>query len=204
MTEPTSDWGRGAWMQTFTGRQFFPLDPRAEDVDPTDIAHALSLICRYGGHTARFYSVAEHCVLMSYAVSPENALAALLHDATEAYVGDMVRPLKHQIPAYQEIEARVWDVITLHFGLRAADAESVRLPAEVKAADNRILLDERAVLLSAAPGAWGVDGLQPLGVRIRGWSPEVAEVAYADRLDELLRDGKPLVWLFNEGRGSRG
>ena len=66
-TEPS--WARGSWMQTFTGRQFFPLDPHPNDVDPVDIAHALSLICRYGGHTRRFYSVAEHCVLLSYAPS---------------------------------------------------------------------------------------------------------------------------------------
>jgi hypothetical protein len=85
---------RGDWMQTFTGRAFYPLDPRPEDIDPVDIAHALSLICRYGGHSSRFYSVAEHCVLMSHAVAPEHALWALLHDATEAYLGDMIRPLK--------------------------------------------------------------------------------------------------------------
>lgn len=184
--EPTSDWGRGAWMQTFSGRQFFPLTPRAEDVDPVDIAHALSLICRYGGHTRRFYSVAEHCVLMSQAVAPEHALAALLHDATEAYVGDMVRPLKHHMPEYQEVEARVWSAVTLRFGLREENAYSPELPAEVKEADNRILLDERAALLSPAPAAWQQEGLEPLGVNIHALPPEMAEVTYADRLTELL------------------
>lgn len=56
---------RGDWMQTYTGRRFYPLDPRPDEIDPEDIAHALSLLCRYGGHVDRFYSVAEHCVLMS-------------------------------------------------------------------------------------------------------------------------------------------
>src|SRR4051812_20612492 len=92
------DWLRGDWMQTYTGRAFWPLDAQPEDVDPLDIAAALSMLCRYGGHVSRFYSVAEHCLLMSEAVAPEHALWALLHDATEAYMGDMVRPLKRQMP----------------------------------------------------------------------------------------------------------
>lgn len=184
-TEPTSDWGRGSWMQTFTGRQFFPLDPAADEVDPSDIAHALSLICRYGGHTLRFYSVAEHCVLMSHAVADEHALWALLHDATEAYVGDMVRPLKHHLPQYQAIEARVWDVIALRFGLRGFNQVTPAMPVEVKEADNRILLDERAALLAPPPHAWQQDGLEPLGVRVQGWPPEVAELRYRARLQEL-------------------
>lgn len=62
-------WSRGDWMQTYTGRRFYPLDPRSDEIDPADIAHALSLLCRYGGHVDRFYSVAEHCVLMSEWVS---------------------------------------------------------------------------------------------------------------------------------------
>src|SRR5690349_19702773 len=126
-------WERGSWMQTFTGRRFYPLDPKVEDIDPTDIAHALSLICRYGGHVTRFYSVAEHCVLLSHAVSPENALWALLHDATEAYVGDMVRPLKQHMPAYRDVEDRLMLVIADRFGLPIRDGEDF-LPDEVKAA----------------------------------------------------------------------
>jgi hypothetical protein len=167
-----SEWLRGSWMQTYTGRQFFPLDPRPEDIDPLDIAHALSLICRYGGHTKRFYSVAEHCVLMADAVEPEFALWALLHDATEAYVGDMVRPLKHHMPEYRAVEDRLMAVIAERFGL------SGTMPAAVKEADNRILLDERAVLLSEPPEVWQQDGLEPLGVRVRAFSPEIAEKEY--------------------------
>lgn len=182
MTEPTSDWGRGSWMQTFTGRQFYPLAPRPEDVDPVDIAHALSLICRYGGHTRRFYSVAEHCVLMSRAVAPEHALFALLHDATEAYVGDMVRPLKLHMLEYRQVEWNVWEAITIRFGLALTGRA---LPREVKEADNRILLDERAAVLSPPPADWAVEDLQPLGVQIQCWPPEMAEHAYTERLREL-------------------
>src|SRR5438128_12538670 len=87
------DWLRGDWMQTYTGRAFYPLDPRLDDICIEDIAHALSMLCRYGGQCQEFYSVAEHSVLMSYAVNPQHALWALLHDATESYMGDLIRPL---------------------------------------------------------------------------------------------------------------
>jgi hypothetical protein len=179
MSETT--WHRGDWMQTYSGRQFYPLAADPEDISGDDIAHSLSLICRYGGHIDRFYSVAEHCVLMSYYVAEEYALWALLHDATEAYVGDMVRPLKRQIPQYVEIEDRLMRVIVDAYNLATYE-----MPAAVKDADNRILLDERAVLFVKPPaGRWAVDGLEPLGVHISGWAPEMAEVAYAARLAEL-------------------
>ena len=177
-TEQT--WHRGAWMQTFTGRQFYPLDPRPEDIDPRDIAHALSLICRYGGHACDFYSVAEHCLLMSHVVPQEHALRALLHDAAEAYVGDMVRPLKHQLPAYCEAEDRVLERIGERFSLPVP-----YISPEVKDADNRILLDERAALFGKAAAPWSVDGLVPLGVPISGLTPREAERMYLARLEEL-------------------
>src|SRR5690242_11754504 len=85
---------RGDWMQTYTGRRFWPLDPRVDDIDIGDIAHHLSLVCRFAGACREFYSVAQHCVGVSYVCDPKDALWGLLHDAAEAYVGDMVRPLK--------------------------------------------------------------------------------------------------------------
>lgn len=182
MSEPTSDWGRGSWMQTFTGRQFFPLDAAVEDVHRDDIAHGLSMICRYGGHTKRFYSVAEHCVRVSQHVPEHLALVGLLHDAAEAYVGDMVRPLKHHMPAYRAIEDRLLAVIFQRFSI---DRSLVTLPHEVKAADNRILLDERNQLLSTPPQPWQQEDLEPLGITIHGWSPGVARRRFTERLSEL-------------------
>lgn len=170
---------RGDWMQTYTGRRFYPLDPRPDEVDAADIAHALSLLCRYGGHVDRFYSVAEHCVLMSRVVEPEHALAALLHDATEAYVVDVPRPLKRQLVGYADIEEQVWFSIAYAFRVDFA------LPAEVDEADNRILLTERTALMPRAE-RWGVDDeYEPLPVEIECWSPATAERAYLDRLAEL-------------------
>lgn len=171
---------RGDWMQTFTGRAFYPMDPRVEDIDPIDIGHALSLLCRYGGHVRRFYSVAEHCVLMSHAVAPTNALWALLHDATEAYMGDLIRPLKHAMPEYRVAENNLMGVICDRFGL------DWTCPDEVKAADNRILRDERDALLSAPPLPWNsIEDVSSLGVSIEGWPPSVAKRRYLDRLHEL-------------------
>jgi uncharacterized protein len=172
---------RRDWMLTFTGRAFYPLAPLVEDVDPVDIAHHLSLLCRYGGAVRRFYSVAEHCVLMSHAVAPENALAALLHDATEAYVQDLIKPLKRSLPEYCAIEDKLAGVIAERFDISAT------MPAEVKQADLRILLDERAALLADSPRSWGsVEGLEPLGVDIHGWGPADAERHYRLRLAELM------------------
>jgi hypothetical protein len=171
---------RGDWMQTFTGRAFYPLAPEVGGVDPADIAHALSLLCRYGGHVRRFYSVAEHCVLMSEAVGPGNALWALLHDATEAYMGDMIRPLKLAMPAYREAEDRLMAVICDRFGLDHT------CPAEVKAADNRILRNERDALMAPSPLPWNsIENVPRLGVNVEGWSPRKAERRYLARLAEL-------------------
>lgn len=176
----TETWVRGSWMQTFTGRQFYPLAPEVDDIDIADIAHALSLICRYGGHVDRFYSVAEHCVLVSQSVPAHDAMWGLLHDAAEAYVGDMVRPLKHHMPDYRLIEDRLLRVIAEHFGMKGAS-----FSASVKDADNRILLTERAALMSAPPVAWQQDGLQPLDVEVRGLAPADAEALFLAQFEAV-------------------
>lgn len=175
-----TDAGRNDWIQTFTGRAVYPLSAAPDDIDIRDIAHALSLLCRYGGHVQRMYSVAEHCVLMSQAVSPGNALWALLHDATEGYLQDLVRPVKLMMPTYQVAENRLAAVICTRFGL------PTKCPAEVKTADTRILLDERAALMSPSPRPWtSLDGLTPLGVPVEGWEPGYAEYRYLHRFTEL-------------------
>lgn len=162
---------RGDWMQTFTGRRFWPLDPRPEDVCIEDIAHSLALQCRYGGHCVRFYSVAEHSVLLAHKARPEHALWLLLHDASEAYVSDMVRPLKRFMPQFREAEDRVAWAIYRRFGLNPADE-----PREVKELDNRILIDERAQLMRPTGQQWHYGGeTEPLGVTLAYWDPRTAE-----------------------------
>ncbi|GEL48581.1 hypothetical protein CHO01_36970 [Cellulomonas hominis] len=177
----------GDWMQTYTGRQFWPLDPRPEEVDPRDIAHALAYQCRYNGMTREHYSVAEHCLLMSWAVPVRDQLHALLHDATEAYIGDMIRPLKNHVPAFRDIEDVVWKAIAERFGI------SAQIPSSVHDADIRICLDERAALLSEPPAPWDTEALGTLGVDIGPLPAQEAERRYLDRLYSLLvrEDAEP-------------
>lgn len=173
----------GDWMQTISGRAYWPLSPQIADVSITDIAHALSMICRFGGHTSRFYSVAEHSVLVSRCVPPEHALQALLHDATEAYVGDVVRPLKQNLTGYDEIEDRNWAVIAQQFGVPYV------MHPSVKDADNAVLLAEKAALLKEPPIAWHwAQDLKPAAVRIWWFNwPWLAKWRFLRRYKELTR-----------------
>lgn len=175
---------KNAWTQTVSGKQFHLLDPQPEEIDEADIAHALGNLCRYGGHTSRFYSVAEHCWIMSQAVAPENALAALLHDATEAYVQDVVHPLKRLLTNYAEIERIVWLAITDRFGI------SSELPDEVRDIDIRIRLNERNALLPNTTVTWSIDHLEPVALREDlepyGFSPAIARGLYSSRLTTLM------------------
>lgn len=168
----------GDWMQTFTGRQFWPMDPRPDEVEIADIAHALSLQCRYAGHCRHFYSVAEHCVLMARAVPEPLRLWALLHDASEAYLVDVPRPIKPYLPGYKVTEAAVMLAICARFGLPP------EMPGAVHAADNAILHDELAQAMAAPPVPWNLPGV-PLGVTLRFWTPVEAEFWFLTEFDHL-------------------
>lgn len=172
----------GDWMQTATGRKFWPLDPRPNEVCIEDIAHALSMLCRFGGHCLRFYSVAEHSVLIARA-APTHKLWALLHDAAEAYVLDMIRPVKPHIAGYSEIEARIMRAICVRFGLHL-DAPSI-----VKTFDRRILSDERDQNMAAPPEPWS-GMLAPLGVTLQFWTPEQARAEFLAEFENITR-GEP-------------
>lgn len=169
----------GDWIQTFTGRCFWPLDPQPAEVDIRDIAHALSMRCRYAGHTTRFYSVAEHSVLVSLAVPPAAALWGLLHDAAEAYSADVPRPLKQFLPDWKPMEARIMAAVCRRFGLLLIE------PAAVKRADLAILADERAALMAPCEREWG-EMPDPLGVEIVGLPPAEAEAMFLDRFATLM------------------
>lgn len=169
---------RGDWMQTFSGRQYWPLDPRPAEVFVEDIAHALAHLCRYAGHCERFYSVAEHSVHVSRCVPPEMALKALLHDATEAYCVDIPRPLKRFIPGYVEIEERNWVAIAQRFDL------TPDMPDEIKYADNSVLLAEADQILKKHPAPWNIPA-EPADVLIVCMRPEYAKAAFLQRFAEL-------------------
>lgn len=172
----------GPWIQTYTGHPWFLLDPQATDVSIFDIAHALSNICRFTGHTERFYSVAEHSVWVSHLVPREHALCGLLHDATEAYVGDVSSPLKALIPAYKEIEHRTWLAIAARFGL------PIDLPAAIKKADLSMFETERQQLMSTSRMPWvRRSDLGPFTRRIQAVAPAAAETMFHARYAELTQ-----------------
>lgn len=164
----------GSWMQLASGRKFWPLDPRPEEIHIEDIAAALSKMCRYGGHCKRFYSVAEHSVLMAHAAPDGYHLDALLHDASEAYLADVIRPIKSSLTNYHAIEAALERAIGRRFGTRQT------MPDAVKHLDNAILADERAQNMEPMPVSneeWGAR-MPALGVTLQFWTPEKAEYEF--------------------------
>jgi hypothetical protein len=183
---------RRASISTFTGREFFPLEPHAEDVDPIDVAHALSLKCRYTGHCTVFYSVAEHCALMSdylerQGLGPVAAFYGLIHDAGEAYLPDVASPIKALIPGFKDSETRVLAAICERFGLEFPFPREV--DALVGALDVEFFLLERETIMKRAPW-WrgrGPDRGLAESVRVEGWSPERAELEWIRRYVSLAR-----------------
>lgn len=169
----------GNWMQTYTGIQFWPLDPRPDEIDIIDIAHALSMCCRYGGHCDQFYSVAEHSYHMSYIVPEEYALYGLLHDATEAYLVDIPRPIKSHLSQYKNIENNLWKIIAEKYNL------SIEVPDIVKDLDSRILLAEKEQNMKEEAALWMIEGDVP-DVTLNFWLPTVAKEKFITRFNELI------------------
>ena len=174
---------RGPWIQTFSGRAFHYEDPQPEDIHIEDIAHALGKQCRFGGHTNRFYSVAEHSVLVSRQFAdPELRLIGLLHDATEAYMLDLPKPLKNLLPAYSEYEGRLWRVIAKKFGL------ATEIPAAIHEVDVRMLITEREQLFRALlPWPKYADVKPYEGLRLQCWLPGAAQIDFSCEYHEIQR-----------------
>lgn len=168
---------QGDWIQTYTGKQYWPIDPRPEDVDILDIAHALSMLCRFGGHCLKFYSVAEHSVHIArwlfQRYGAQVALCGLLHDGTEAYVTDVPRPTKAFLYGYKGIEQQNWLAIAAAFNLPAT------LPHQVKDIDGRILTDEANQNMAECDVAWE-STTNPLGIELEYWDPERAKGEFID------------------------
>ncbi len=177
---------RGNWIQTYTGNKFYALDPRPEEVHIEDIAHSLSMMCRYAGHCEKFYSVAEHSVLVAENLPPELQLWGLLHDASEAYLVDIPRPFKSYLNNYYELENSIMNVVCDKFGLPHG------MPDGVKFVDNSILADERSQNLKdngVSAAEWGA-GYPALGIKLKHWSPKEAEEQFLAFFDALIeREG---------------
>lgn len=138
------------FIETYTGKKFYFTDPEPDMIDIRDIAHSLSLQCRFMGHVETFYSVAEHSVAVSCIVDKENALVALLHDAAEAYLSDIPRPIKKLLPQYMELEEQVSQAIYSKFFLNVSHESW----SDIKDADNTQLKTEAKYLLSSQGKDW--------------------------------------------------
>ncbi len=126
------------WIETYTGKRFHFKNPSLDEIDIRDIAHALSLKCRFGGHCKELYTVGEHSIRVAELLPPHLQLSGLLHDAAEAYLPDVPRPIKYAY-GLQEPEERIIEVINCKFG--------VSHDSKVKEADNILLATEARDLM---------------------------------------------------------
>jgi uncharacterized protein len=169
-----------AWIQTYSGRRFNPTNPNPGAIVIQDIAHSLSMQCRFTGHCHQFYSVAQHSVLVSHVCNFEDALWGLLHDASEAYLIDIPRPLKKSgyMGAYIEFEHQMQKAICKRFGLPEKE------PPSVKRADTVLLATEARDLMQPLHPDWR-QPVEPLPFKIEAWSPQQAKDNFLKRFSEL-------------------
>lgn len=164
-------------MQTYTGEQFYPLDPEPDKIHIIDIAHALSMKCRYSGHCQEFYSVAEHSVIVSRYCKPENAMAGLMHDASEAYLPDVIRPIKPYLEGFKQIEDNLLQVIFKKYGIEYP------FPKDIKTIDTRVCFTEGQTIMFDTD-CWLLQA-EPLDFQPMCFFPTVAELEFVERFNEL-------------------
>jgi hypothetical protein len=179
----------GPEIELADGSFFSLLNPTVDMIDIEHIAHATSQLCRFTGHCSTFYSVAQHCVIVSHFVPPELALTGLLHDATEAYIGDVSRPLKDALdqraPGILEgIENQIHQVIGAKYG------HPFPFPPEIKQADNLALaMERRDLMVGAVPWPHLPD---PPAQKLTPWEPLQAEITFLARFAQLTLKEKDL------------
>lgn len=180
------------WIQTYSGKKFRPLDPDLETIDVRDIAHALAIEARFNGHTRGPYSVAQHSVLASQHAR-DAKLELLLHDAAEAYLKDLPRPVKKRFKElgqlfYHEAEDQLMRAIAEKFHLRWP------LPVEVEEVDRKMLVTEARDLFDALHPDWHYcerNGFEPFSEKIEPWPWERAEREFLLRYGDLTGDWTP-------------
>jgi hypothetical protein len=162
-----------SFIQTFSGRKFFPFNPKVDDIDIEDVAHALSNTCRYSGHCKKFYSVAQHSYLVSFKCNPENAMWGLLHDGAECYSGgDIPTPIKHFVPEMQNIEKGILKLLSTKFDL------TYPIPQDVHEADKSMFLIEWSNLMTQ----------KETKDEFVIWSPKKAKKMFLQRYYEILKN----------------
>ena len=162
-------------ISTRSGRRLYLHNPSPSQILIDDIAHGLAHQCRFNGQTNQFYSVAQHSVIVASILPPELKLAGLLHDAAEAYLGDIVQPLKELLPDFAEIESRFAEVIGDRFNVDLKHNDAI------KKADLIALATERRDLMPMEIVEWeSLIGVMPLNKSIYPLSPEKAKARFID------------------------
>jgi len=167
---------QGDWVQTWTGRQFWALDPRPEDFHILDIAAGMRNP-RYSNQCILTETVGEHAVLMYLEArrrgfSARDRRTTLMHDGSEYILVDICRPIKRDMPDYTAIEGRIMHAMAARYDF------DWPIPPHVKELDNRILNDEMAQNMGPPPAVWRQLADGPLNVTVRNWSPEVAMIRF--------------------------
>lgn len=185
ITDPKSE---RIFIQTYTGHAFPLLDPSPKDIFLEDIAHALAYTNRFNGHALFPYSVAQHSLLMVDIAPHGFEMDALLHDAAEAYVGDIVRPLKALLPEFKSIESRIMKAIEdrLH---RPCTPDRRRV---IRDLDLAMLAAERNHVMAPSKEAWpSIEGVEPAKVIIDPCWPEFVKANFISTYVKLAK-GYPL------------
>ena len=181
----TSDSRKGFWIQTYTGHMVVPTDPDPEQICILDIAHALSQTCRFSGHTRVFFSVAQHCCivhdLLQHQEGGKYALEGLLHDAAEAYLVDLPRPVKEALRAsgadcFDAVEDQLSRTIAEKYGL------VYPWPDPVKHADTVSLVTEARDLFDKVCKDWtALFNVQPMSEILTPWTSQQAKREFLRR-----------------------
>lgn len=171
------------YILTCAGRKFFFNDPDRGGFSIPEIAAPLSRLCRFTGHTNKFYSVAQHSVFVSHVVPPEFALEALLHDGSEAFITDISSPLKALLPEYMALEQKVQTAISDFFGVKAPP-----MSPEVRRGDLIALATEKRDLMPNDATPWPcLDGIEPVDAPLVPLTPNEAEFIFVHRYTELTQ-----------------
>jgi hypothetical protein len=171
--------GRGPWMNTISGRAIFLTHPEKSEFVVEDIAYGLSNLCRFAGQTTRFYSVAQHCVLVSAIMpTPELALQGLIHDAAEAYTGDITSPMKSLMNGFKkDIELPIEEEIFRQLGV------PFPMDPAIKAGDLLALATEIRDVMNGT--LWQHPLPDPLPRRLIAWKPKFARQMWLDQWASL-------------------
>ena len=164
-----------SWVVTLSGQRFNILKPEPADVRLEDIACSLARQARFNGHTRFFYSVGQHsCLGAQVSPTKDIGLLMLFHDATEAYIGDLVSPVKRLLPDFEIIESRIHWAICQRFGLE------LPTPKVIKQIDRRLLATEVRDLITKDLASWGIGAYEPYDFPVIPWPPEVTEARFLE------------------------